>query len=199
MRKKRASDGLIDEAVGSAELACTHTSLRRAARRLGQLYDQALSPTGLSSAQALLLWQAATPAAEDDDRGPTLQALAGRLAIQISALTHALRPLVRDGLIEVRPDERDRRTKRTALTPLGKTRLTEMYLLWAEANRRFEAVLGTDSVETLRALADRVASPEFIDAYFNAKPDSTRVRSGGKSGERPSVHARNRRSTGPPF
>ena len=44
---------------------------------------------------------------------------AGRLAIGISALTHALRPLVRDGLVELQQDPRDGRTKRGILTRLG--------------------------------------------------------------------------------
>ncbi|BCH17549.1 MULTISPECIES: MarR family transcriptional regulator [unclassified Mesorhizobium] len=64
----------------------------------------ALVPTGLTSTQTLLLGQIDGLAAAYGEDGPTLQVLADRLAIQISALTHALRPLVRDGLVEVRHD-----------------------------------------------------------------------------------------------
>ena len=39
------------------------------------------------------------------------------LAISISAVTHAMRPLVRDGLVRLQPDARDRRTKHAGLTP----------------------------------------------------------------------------------
>lgn len=147
-----------------ASLACTHTSLRRAARRLGQLYDDALAPIGLTSPQALLLSQIDGLTAADAD-GPTLQVLAESLAIQISALTHALRPLVRDGLVEVRPDLRDRRAKHAVLTASGGKRLNDMYELWNEANRRFEAILGAESASALRSLSDRIASQEFLDAY----------------------------------
>jgi DNA-binding MarR family transcriptional regulator len=157
-----------DDGIGSDEmhagLACTHTSLRRAARRLGQLYDDALAPVGLTSPQALLLSQIETLTAADG-LGPTLQVLAGRLAIQISALTHALRPLVRDGLVEVRPDTRDRRSKHAVLTAPGTLRLQEMYERWGEANRRFEAILGSEAARMLRTLSDRIASREFLDAY----------------------------------
>jgi DNA-binding MarR family transcriptional regulator len=157
-----------DDGIGSDEmhagLACTHTSLRRAARRLGQLYDDALAPVGLTSPQALLLSQIETLTAADGE-GPTLQVLATRLAIQISALTHALRPLVRDGLVEVRPDLRDRRSKHAVLTAPGMLRLQAMYKRWNAANCRFEAVLGSEAAATLRAIADRIASPDFLDAY----------------------------------
>ena len=122
-----------------ATFACTNNALRRAARRLGQLYDEALAPIGLKATQAGLLAQIGELARGQE--GPTLQDLAERLAIGISALTHALRPLVRDGLVELRQDPQDGRTKRGILTRLGKARLREAYLLWAAANRRVETVL----------------------------------------------------------
>jgi DNA-binding MarR family transcriptional regulator len=95
-----------------------------------------------------------------------LQDLAGKLAIQISAVTHALRPLIRDGLVELQMDEQDRRTKRAVLTHVGTTRLHESIAYWAKANQRVEEVLGRDSAASLRALADRVASDAFLDAYL---------------------------------
>src|SRR5258708_4556318 len=152
------------EAVGvPAKLACTNTALRRAARRLGQLYDEALAPIGLKATQAGLLAQIGGLARGQE--GPTLQDLAERLAIGISALTHALRPLVRDGLVVLRQDAHDRRTKRGILSRLGKARLREAFVLWSAANRRVETVLGPASAEKLRSLADQVASQEFLDAY----------------------------------
>lgn len=90
--------------------------------------------------------------------------------IQVSALTHAMRPLVRDGLVEVRVDARDRRSKHVILSGSGKARLQEMCDRWNEANQRFEAILGAEAAETLRRLADRVASPEFLEAFANAVP-----------------------------
>ena len=148
-----------------ADLNCTHTSLRRAARRLGQLYDEAIAPTGLTSPQALLLAQIDVLSAFHGEAGPTLGVLADKLAIRISALTHALRPLVRDGLIEVRQDAQDRRAKRSAMTALGKARHKQMLGLWTDANSRVEAALGVASTEKLRNLANRIASEEFLAAY----------------------------------
>jgi DNA-binding MarR family transcriptional regulator len=155
----------LTDALG--ELACTHTALRHAARRLGHLYDEAVSPTGLKSTQVAVLSQADRLGGEG---GPTLQALAERLAIGISSLTYALRPLVRDGLIELRQDARDKRTKHASLTALGRQRLAEGMVLWAAANRRAELVLGHESASGLRAVADEVSSREFLEAYQAGQP-----------------------------
>lgn len=148
------------------ELACTNSALRRAARQLGHLYDEAVSPTDLKATQLGLLFQIDSLGGDD---GPTLQTLAERLAIRISALTHALRPLVRDGLVKLRPDAHDKRTKHAGLTTLGRNRLDDGIMLWAAANRRVEAVLGSTSARMLRTLADQVSSKEFLDAYKSAR------------------------------
>lgn len=152
-----------------AELACTHTALRQAARRLGQLYDEAVAPSGLKATQVGVLGQIAGVHDTGPREWPTLQALAERLAISISALTYALRPLVRDELVELRPDAHDGRTKRAVLTALGEARLREGIALWADANQRVELVLGS-SAAALRGLADDVISPEFLAAYEARQP-----------------------------
>jgi DNA-binding MarR family transcriptional regulator len=149
-------------------LACTHAALRRAARQLGNLYDQAVSPTGLKATQLGLLAQVDRLGGEG---GPTLQALAERLAIGISSLTYALRPLVRDGLVELHQDAHDKRTKHASLTPLGAKRLAQGTELWDRANRRTDVVLGRGAASTLRTLADRVSSREFLIAYNADKRD----------------------------
>jgi DNA-binding MarR family transcriptional regulator len=148
-----------------ADLACTNTALRRAARRLGQLYDDAMGPAGLKATQAAMLSKIEEFSANTPNEGPTLQMLAERLGIQISALTHAMKPLLRDGLIKVRQDDEDKRTKHAILTASGKARLKEALRLWAGVNNRVEAVLGPGSAQTLRALADSVSSDAFLKSY----------------------------------
>jgi DNA-binding MarR family transcriptional regulator len=149
---------------------CNNTALRRAARRLGNLYDDALEPVGLKATQMGLMAELARMTGRSEGHPPSLQELAARLAIQISALTHALRPLVRDGLIALKPDDDDGRTKRAVLTPAGSARLNDAAAHWAEANQRVEAVLGSEAAATLRTLADHVASDDFLLAYAAARP-----------------------------
>lgn len=170
MKKRSGSASPRAEGASPDEiLACTNTALRLAARRLGNLYDDALAPSGLKATQLSLLSEIQRWTTANDGQAPTLQDLAGKLAIQISALTHALRPLVRDRLIVSLPDEQDGRTKRAALTTAGEARLGEALERWAAVNQRVEAVLGTASANTLRALADRVASDEFLAAYSDTE------------------------------
>lgn len=170
MKKRTGPASVRSEVpVSYEDLVCTNTALRRAARRLGNLYDDALAPTGLKATQLGLLAEIHRWGNANDAQAPTLQDLAGKLAIQISALTHALRPLVRDGLVMLQPDEQDGRTKRAALTAVGDARLGEAAGHWSAVNERVEAVLGADSAATLRKLADLVASDEFLAAYSESQ------------------------------
>jgi DNA-binding MarR family transcriptional regulator len=172
MAKAKRSDA--DNVVPYAALDCTHTSLRRAARQLTQVYDDALSPAGLTSAQALLVAQIEALDGLPGRSGPSLQALARRLGLQISALTHALRPLLRDGVVTVAPDASDGRVKRATLTEAGAAQTQQMYGLWREVNQRSEGVLGEGSAEQLRRLANTVASPEFAETIRKAAEPKSR-------------------------
>jgi DNA-binding MarR family transcriptional regulator len=160
MRKAKKEEKNVFEV-----LACTNTALRRAARRLGNLYDDALAPLGLKATQISLLAEIERLAAANDGKAPSLQDLANKLSIQISAMTHALKPLVRDGLVELQPDTDDRRTKRGVLTIAGAARLEQALIYWAKANQRVEEVLGPEHAALLRTLADQVASDEFLAEY----------------------------------
>lgn len=159
---------LKDSALG--DRVCTNTALRLAARRLGQLYDEALAPLNLKATQLALIFEV-HKLTNADHQGPTLQDLAARLAIQLSALTHALKPLVRDGLVELRQDAQDKRIKHGVLTTQGQARLSEALVLWAATNDRVEAALGPSSAANLRTLANQVASDAFL-AAFTAKTAS---------------------------
>ncbi|MCU4179300.1 MarR family winged helix-turn-helix transcriptional regulator [Bosea sp. BH3] len=150
------------------QLACTNTALRRATRRLGQLYDDAIGPLGLKATQFGLL--VAIHGLTDEGKGPTLNDVAARQLVQISALTHALRPLVRDGLVALNPDPEDRRSKRATLTPAGRERMQQAVSRWAQANGRVETTLGPGVAGGLRALADLIASERFLDAYRSGRP-----------------------------
>jgi len=153
-------------------LACTNTALRRAARRLSHLYDDALAPLGLKATQISLLSEIERLTADNDGQSPPLQNLAAKLSIQISAVTHALRPLIRDGLVALKAHENDKRVKCAFLTPLGLSQLSKALEYWAKANSRVESVLGAESAATLRFLSDYVASDEFLVVYQQAELDN---------------------------
>ena len=175
------------EREAPGDLPCTNISIRRAARRLAYLYDEAAECVDLKATQVTLAGTIDQLTNMHTAQGPTLLELAGAQAIQISALTHALRPLVRDGLVALQPDAQDKRTKRATLTDEGKTRLKQALLAWSAVNHRVEQVLGPESAAMLRALADQVASDEFLQAYRDAKarqcPASTEAATGTKGAQ----------------
>ncbi len=90
---------------------CNNASLRKATRRLGKLCDSVLEPSGLKATQYSLLTQIHALG------HPTMAGLANSLLMDLSAMRHSLGPLIRDGLVRLRVDAKDRRVKRVVLRP----------------------------------------------------------------------------------
>jgi DNA-binding MarR family transcriptional regulator len=95
---------------------CCHSAIKRASRRLGKLYDDVLGPSGLRITQYSLLAQI------DVCPGVSPKQLASGLVMDLSALGHSLKALIRDGLIQTNPDPSDHRAKQLYLTEKGKAK-----------------------------------------------------------------------------
>ena len=141
----------MDKAQSPGFSRCNNATLRRAARSLGRFYDDALAPTGLKGTQFGLLFQIHV----SDE--PAMSTVADALIMDLSALGHTLKPLVRDGYVETFADPNDRRVKRLRLTPQGQAKLDEALKLWSVAQRQFEAKVGAEQAAQLRAALDAVA------------------------------------------
>lgn len=134
---------------------CNNAALRRAARKLGKFYDDVVEPSGLKATQQGLLYQIHI----GDE--PAMGAIATSLIMDLSALGHTLKPLIRDGYVETFADPEDRRVKRVRLTPQGLAKLEAAMKLWQIAQQRFEDVVGRDRAEKLRAALDDIAALDF--------------------------------------
>ncbi|TPL02396.1 MULTISPECIES: MarR family winged helix-turn-helix transcriptional regulator [unclassified Mesorhizobium] len=130
---------------------CNNATLRRAARSLGRFYDDALASSGLKGTQFGLLFQIHV------SNEPAMSTVADALIMDLSALGHTLKPLIRDGYVETFPDTNDRRIKRLRLTPQGQAKLDEALKLWSVAQRQFEGKVGAEQAAKLRAALDAVA------------------------------------------
>ena len=120
--------------------ACYATVMRKASRRLTQLYDDALEQSGLRSTQLAIM-------AELDRRinePPTMAELANALVMDRSALGHNLKPLEREGLVALLEGEKDRRRRHVTMTPQGEAKFREAKKLWQMAQDRFLRVFGMD-------------------------------------------------------
>jgi DNA-binding MarR family transcriptional regulator len=141
---------------------CNCTALRKATRRVSQLYDAALAPCGLRSTQRSILIHIARAGA------PTMGDLAAALVLDRSALAHNLKPLERDGLVAVIVDRKDKRSRLVKLTELGEAKLAESLSLWKNAQHRFETAFGPEPAGALRTALALIASAEFEQGFEEA-------------------------------
>jgi DNA-binding MarR family transcriptional regulator len=151
--------GIADAINGSR---CNCTALRKATRRISQLYDTALAPSGLKTTQRAILAQLGR------SEPTTVGQLAEALVMDAGALAHTLKPLERDRLVAVTVDPNDRRNRLIKLTRQGRARLAESDALWAKAQSGFEAAFGRVESEALRQALQLLVSDRFNAIFEKA-------------------------------
>jgi DNA-binding MarR family transcriptional regulator len=128
---------------------CLH--LQRAARAVARRFDELMRPAGLTSGQFSLLMSLNRP------EPPTMRAVAELLAMDRTTLTANLKPLERSGLVRIKVDQDDRRSRRLVLTAKGRAALIDALPAWQEGHAAIAPALAgrkTDRLRTdLRALA----------------------------------------------
>jgi DNA-binding MarR family transcriptional regulator len=135
------------------------TALRKASRRISQLYDSALSSTGLKTTQRSILTQIRR------SQPATVGNLAEALVMDSGALAHTLKPLERDGLVAIDIDPEDRRNRLITLTPRGRTRLAASDALWENAQHAFEKAFGRVKSEAIRDAMRLLVSDNFAAIF----------------------------------
>jgi len=161
----RVSTLVTAPAGGSASGAgCTCFKLRSLARRVTQLYDQALAPAALKVTQYSLLAHVRRRAPR---AAPTVSELAQALFTDRTTLTRNLKPLVERGLVEIGHGT-DARSKAVTITTRGEALFQAARPLWRQAQLRLRGAAGDAQVEALHGLVDAVlpllALPEALKA-----------------------------------
>jgi DNA-binding MarR family transcriptional regulator len=134
---------MAQETLPAISFGCTCLRLRKAARRVSQIYDGYVSPHGLTITQfGLLAHLRALP-------GVSVSALAEKLVMDPTTLTRNLRPLEKKGLVEFRTDPEDRRARALHLTTKGRDAFRAASAGWAKAQRHVEEALGNADVGVL--------------------------------------------------
>ena len=114
---------------------CTCFGLRKAARAVTQMYDQALKPSGLRATQLSLLIAA-------ERAGPRgIGELAELMVMDRTTLTRNLKPLLDKGLLE-NVEDADRRRRPIGITPAGREAMAQALPYWREAQSRMAGSLG---------------------------------------------------------
>ena len=165
---KAASGCSVRDCVMSAQKmpnpeSCNCFAVRAAARRVTQLYDQFLAPTGVSTCQWSILVRLKR-------NGPlTITELADNMFMDRTTLGRNVQPLERDGLIRIEATKSDRRAKALHLTKMGEKRLQAGLEAWSRAQAHFEKSFGAKRAAELRALlravvfSDLPSVAEFAD------------------------------------
>ncbi len=135
---------------------CSCAGLRRTMRLVTSLFDQAFAPIGLRCTQMTVLMAAAL-------HGPTsIRNLADIVVLDASSLSRALDPLERDGLI-VREVGGSRRTREIRITEAGMAKLEEAAPLWAEAQKVFISVIGSQNLDAFEDILARTGQIKDLD------------------------------------
>lgn len=121
---------------------CLH--VQRAARALARRFDDALRPVGLTNGQFSLLMSLNRPAP------PPMKPVAELLAMDQTTLTAALKPLQRQGWVEIIVNPNDRRERLLQLTSEGKTALAAAVPIWKATHADIEKQLISGNGDEVR-------------------------------------------------
>ena len=137
--------------IASLGQSCPLRYLRMATRVLERMYDEILRPSGLRGSQIPVLALTALV-------GPTtISNLAEQLVMDRTTLTRGLKPLEREGIIEIEAGK-DRRTREVSLTPKGMKVMTQVIPLWESSQNLIIQELGKKWHRELVAILSEVES-----------------------------------------
>lgn len=139
-----------------AAALCPSFNLRKSARAVSRVFDEALQPSGLRSGQFIMLVTIANLGA------PTYGQLARELVMDTSTIARSLRPLERENLITVVAGP-DRRRKTVEITAQGAERLRQSVPIWRKAQEKFNDRVGEDRWS--RMLDDLGQTLESVRGY----------------------------------
>lgn len=152
--RKTSATSLIELRAGAP--GCTCFKLRSLSRRVTQLYDQCLAPSGLRVTQYSLIAHARR---RGEAVAPTVSELAQALATDRTTLTRNLRPLVDAGLIAV-GNGADARSKAVTVTAAGEAAYQGARPLWRLAQARMDQLAGAERLNDLHLLIEAIL-PRF--------------------------------------
>ncbi len=146
-----AHAGFVDEVVRE----CLLTRTRRISRIITNIYDHAMRPLGVSSAQVSLL--------------ATIARLAGASRAEIgranyqerSTLTRNLALLLEEGWVEELPPEG--RSRPIILSEAGRKLLAEAAPRWRAAQAEARKLLGDEGAAALISVADSLPLDELVE------------------------------------
>lgn len=130
---------------------CVCRRIQRASRAIGRRFDDAVRDLNINNWQFTMLMAVARA------KAPTVNQLAADLGMDRTTVTKNLHPLAQRGLVDIRPDAKDRRVRRVALTETGNVLLAEAIERWKIVNQEFAGALSPESLAVVMAGLDTLA------------------------------------------
>ncbi len=145
--KKQDIDTVLDQGMSAG--TCTCGELRKAARAITLLYDNAFKSSGLLSTQFNVLQSIYNI---DSIR---ISDLANKLGMDRTTLTRNLSVLERQGFIDISQGN-DHRTRIVTATHKGRNAVGKTILLWNEIQRKVKQKMGESSWSELMQNLDQL-------------------------------------------
>jgi DNA-binding MarR family transcriptional regulator len=156
-------------------MGCTCLRMRRATRRVTQLYDHALLPAELTINQfGLLAYLHGATLAKSNP--PSIGTMAEWLGMDPTTLNRNLKPLIARDLARSTPDPVDGRVRVVRITGKGQRSLLKAVPLWQQAQAQVEEALGQKETAALNGLLDLSSTRVKADAPSGATLRARRPR-----------------------
>ncbi len=136
--------------IAASTATCTCFKLRSLARRVTQLYDQTLAPSGLKVTQYSVIGHARR---RDGVAAPTVSELAQALVTDRTTLTRNLKPLVGAGFLKIGSGV-DARSKAVCVTLKGEAVYQAARPLWRLAQSRMHELAGAEQLSALHGMIE---------------------------------------------
>jgi DNA-binding MarR family transcriptional regulator len=147
MTDAKAADKFVR--TSDFDRVCACHNIRKAARTITGVFEEALRPHGLRGTQFTLLIALGQAGAAPISR------LSGALGMDRTTLSRELKPLCDAGLVSVAAGE-DRRKRMAALTRQGREKLDAALPQWRQAQRKIVGKIGADDFGALLGILARL-------------------------------------------
>ncbi len=129
---------------------CFNFAMRKSTRVITHFYEERLSQVGLKVGQFSVL------RAVNFLKQTTNKELQRGLVLDQTTLSRSLKPLIRDGLLLVTTDEKDKRSKLIQLSKKGLKLYQTALPIWKQAQEQLEEKLGGKDVKQIVKLSESI-------------------------------------------
>ena len=115
---------------------CLLSKIRNTSRQISMIYDTAFKPLGITGSQFIML------VTLFQFKQASIMTLSEKMQIDHSTLSRNIKLLIRDGLLQNKPDQNDARVKLVIISPKGYKVLKKAIPLWVICQNKAQKLAG---------------------------------------------------------